>query len=88
MRQVLFEVERSAKVADYAGLVDKKYWPRLELGTCGAARLRAVFATYEPGEILAARGTKQGKSMVSRFGKDLRNVKRVLDKLNEKRTWR
>lgn len=88
VRQVLLDVERSARVLDHLGLVSKEHWPYLELGTCGTARLKAVFATHSPGEILAARGTRRGRGMLARFSKDLRNVKRVLDKLNEKRSWR
>lgn len=87
VRQVLLGVSRSATVAEHAGLVPKGHWPLLELGTCGTARLRAVFATHDPGEVLAARGSRR-KAMMDRLVKDLRNVKRVVDKLNEKRAWR
>lgn len=77
------EVGRDPSLSDWRGLIPRENWPSLGRG---AVNLKAVFSTYHPSYILRCRNASKGqaKQAVQRFGKDLRDVKRVLDVLNRK----
>ena len=76
--KVLVGIERDASVAEHRGLLPRACWPRLE--GSGGWKLRAVFLSHHPVEVLTLSGQARTRAL-GELVQDLKKLKRVLDKL-------
>jgi len=84
LHHVCLNIHRSDSLGKHRGLVKKQHWPYASFGGCGTANLKSVFATYDPAYLIRMQGSADQRRISHRFGQDLRNVKRVLDKVAKK----
>lgn len=75
-------VTRHHDVADLRGLIPREMWPHAGEG---GWRLRAVFLSHSPREIMAAETKAEKRVMIKELIRDLKKANRVVDYLVQRR---
>ena len=85
MQDVLVDLDRSATVREFRGLVPKEHWPTASLGRHSTQNLKAVFVTFAPSHVTLQPTVAKKRAAAQRIAQDLKKVKRVVDFLQARR---